>query len=456
MSTNSTSPGSPPSNSIEGPSETGSSTSQTLISSPSSPSSSTSSSSSAVSDTLSGGASNPAGSSPPASAPPTSTPPTSPPPTSPPPSSPPPTSVPPTPPPTSPPTSPSSPLSDSSSPTPSDSGSGAPPSDSNVPPGSSSGSGLGSSSSFSPLQSSTSTSESTFLTTNSAGQTVTSVQQVTIILPPSNLPNPSDPNSLASKSPSHTGPIVGGVVGGLVGLLALALLAFFCVRRHKRRKDEFDGDFDPDRVTGGRHGGPVDLAAGGEAAPQVTPYNYAPEMSQHGSSGHLLGAGLAGAGAGLAGAGAGGLLAAGAENSRHGPPTSVPSAYSQPSQYGGSSSSGGAGRGNQPHEALYEVGSDAGMSDGARTGTTSPHRVSVGGMYGDWRQPSPGPSLPTSGTTGTLPSQKEMEARGLRVHNRLDDEEGDVVQHTDGGRVPAEGSASPPREIPPSYDSIRD
>ena len=99
--------------------------------------------------------------------------------------------------------------------------------------------------------------------------------------------------------------------------------------------------------------------------------------------------------------------------------------------------------------------SEAGMSS-ARSGT--------GGFYvpavGNWRGPSPGPSLPNTATTGTLPSQKEMEAQGLRIRNpHLDsDDSGAVVQHTDGGRVGVheEEGVTPPREVPPSYDSIRD
>ncbi|KIP01276.1 hypothetical protein PHLGIDRAFT_123496, partial [Phlebiopsis gigantea 11061_1 CR5-6] len=52
-----------------------------------------------------------------------------------------------------------------------------------------------------------------------------------------------------------------------------------------------------------------------------------------------------------------------------------------------------------------------------------------------------------------LPSAKETEARGLRVANR----EGAVMQHQDAGRVSAApGEETPPHEIPPSYDSIRD
>jgi hypothetical protein len=49
-----------------------------------------------------------------------------------------------------------------------------------------------------------------------------------------------------TSSSSHTGAIVGGVAGGVVILSLTALFFWFCVR--KRKRDEFDGDFDPDHV----------------------------------------------------------------------------------------------------------------------------------------------------------------------------------------------------------------
>lgn len=198
-------------------------------------------------------------------------------------------------------------------------------------------------------------------------------------------------------------------------------------------------------------------------------------MAQNPSSSLLTGGA---AGVGAAGLGAAAAYGAGAGSSRHGPPTSAPSAYSQPSQsqYGGSSSSeaGGAAPTQQSHQrtSVYSGGHDypgayAAYADGhderqSEAGVSSPR---AGGAFyvpptGDWRGPSPGPSLPSAGTTGTLPSHKEMEARGLRVrnHRNEEDEAGPVVQHTDGGRLPAneDEAPTPPREVPPSYDSIRD
>lgn len=56
-------------------------------------------------------------------------------------------------------------------------------------------------------------------------------------------------SSAASSSPP-TATIVGATVGGVAGLILLALVIAFCVRRRRNSwKDDFDGNFDPDRTT---------------------------------------------------------------------------------------------------------------------------------------------------------------------------------------------------------------
>lgn len=112
------------------------------------------------------------------------------------------------------------------------------------------------------------------------------------------------------------------------------------------------------------------------------------------------------------------------------------------------------------------VGSGHGMSD-MRSTTTGSHYPttitdnSVGGMQNqDWRGPSPGPSLVTS---GTLPSSKaDSERRRLQLANDEHGEGGSnrvsgsgsgsniIVQHRDAGLL----QQHVPEEIPPSYDSI--
>lgn len=250
------------------------------------------------------------------------------------------------------------------------------------------------------------------------------------------------------------------------GAVILALIAFLLLRR--RRRDDFDGDFDPDRVVGGRRAGGVDLV-GGEGA-QVEPYNYVPssiagrqQMSEAGT-GSLLGAGAAGLGAGMAAGSSQKRPPPGpASNGTSGPP-SAPSAYSgSQSHYAPSSSDPGY------DYAAYAAYSDphSGSMSGHGYDSTSPRSSAFPGGFnpaylgpdGAYRGgPSPGPSLPGTGSSSAgmnFPSSKEMEARGLRVANEPGTGEGSgVVQHQDAGRVPVAVDESP-SEIPPSYDSIR-
>lgn len=190
-------------------------------------------------------------------------------------------------------------------------------------------------------------------------------------------------NSDASSSKSHTGAIVGGVVGGVGGALLLAVLVFLLFRR--RRRDDFDGNFDPDRVGGGGTLPHIDLAG----ADDVEPYTYNPagsgtigpgsqgapgsaagsdEMRQHGNVPAFLAGGIAGAGVG----------AAATHRSMSPPTVSAPSHYSQSaSQYAPSSSE---------HYPDYSAYSGGYAQPGA-------------GYAPDFRQPSPGPSLAMTGSS---------------------------------------------------------
>ncbi|GBE82992.1 hypothetical protein SCP_0500350 [Sparassis crispa] len=219
---------------------------------------------------------------------------------------------------------------------------------------------------------------------------------------------PSAGSNTSSHSTSHTGAIVGGVVGGVVGAIILVTLLWFICRRRRAKRDDFDGNFDPDRVVGGsaRDGATlpaIDLAG----ADEVTPYSYSPaqqEMRQQADVPAFLAAG-----------------AAGAMSDRRSPPaTSAPSQYSQSSDQG---------------QGAYNVGAIP---------------------TGEFRHPSPGPSLAMTSSThtgstppfgGVLQSAKEREAyrSGLQVSNPPE-----VVQHRDAGRLnatPEEEEA--PAEIPP-------
>lgn len=233
----------------------------------------------------------------------------------------------------------------------------------------------------------------------------------------------------------------------------LAALVFLLFRR--RRRFDFDGNFDPDRVGGGGTLPHIDLAG----ADDVEPYTYNPagagaigpgsqgpsssatgsdEMRQHGNVPAFLAGGIAGAGVG----------AAATHRSMSPPTVSAPSHYSQSaSQYAPSSSE---------HYPDYSAYSGGYAQPGA-------------GYAPDFRQPSPGPSLAMTGSSSgggygaaagagvagmMLPSSKEREAtgrRGLQVANH-----GDVMQHEDGGRLDTTPEEEDPalNEVPPRYDQI--
>ncbi|KAI0926647.1 hypothetical protein AcV5_007382 [Taiwanofungus camphoratus] len=339
-----------------------------------------------------------------------------------------------------------------SSPSPSGPGSSSSASSAGSSSSGSSGSSIstsGSSSSFSTL-----THTSTVIGTNAQGSAFTSTLVQTMTVAPS-------VTASSHTSSSHTGAIVGGVVGGVAGLAVIVVLLFFLCRR--RRSNDFDGNFDPDRVVGlsnGRDGATlphIDLAGGEE----VTPYNYNPnvppsqgpgsagsggdEMRQHTNVPAFLAGGLAGAGAGAAAAGRG-------PGSSSPPVTSAPSNYSQSqSQYVPSSSD------NYPDYVYGNYAEQQGL------GAAGPGAGGLG-LPPDFRQPSPGPSLSMTNSTahtqsgngaGVLPSLKEREAMGRRLQIANQGDPSNVMQHQDGGRLNStpEEEDGPP-EVPPRYDQI--
>jgi hypothetical protein len=196
------------------------------------------------------------------------------------------------------------------------------------------------------------------------------------------------------------------------------MLVFFLLRRHKQ-KDEFDGNFDPDRLDPERLGGNatrpgamphIDLV-GADITP-FPPYQHLADTApQKGYQQH-------------------------------------PQMAQRPGM-----------------QAPVMGGAGYGTSDvhSSTTGSNYPTTItdpSAGGMRNqDFRGPSPGLSL---GTSGTLPSSKGRESTvdGGTLH-LANDENGAggssqvgerLYQHRDGGRVPAQ--VMTPEEVPPSYDSI--
>ena len=249
--------------------------------------------------------------------------------------------------------------------------------------------------------------------TNANGQVQTETVRSTQVI--TSTPTPT---SSAAASSSNVGAIAGGVVGGAVGILALILIVFFFLRRRKRKEvDDFDGNFDPDSLEPQRFGGSatrpgampdIDLVGA-----EVTPFQYNPDAGQQKGYGQ----------------------------------------YPQMAQ-----------RPSMP--TPYVNGGGHGVSDihSSTTGSHYPTTVTDQSMAGmqnaDWRNPSPGPSL---GTSGTFPSTKERELaserRRLHVANDGRGEggsgqgSGPVVQLKDAGPVQQQ-NAQAPEEVPPSYDSI--
>ncbi|KAG1873961.1 hypothetical protein F4604DRAFT_1925527 [Suillus subluteus] len=210
----------------------------------------------------------------------------------------------------------------------------------------------------------------------------------------------STSSSSSTNNSSNTGPIVGGVVGGIAAIAIFALL-IFCLRR-RRRRDEFDGNFGPDRVISQPSGGgtlpQVDLGEENE----ITPYTgHGSSMRQYGESPFLPAGAAAGA-------------AAAASTNR----TTLP--LSSPSQYSDTATTAAEG---YPSQGFIRPGL---------------------GLY-----PQGGPNMYS---TKEREAASGRQGQGLATQQEVDGEGSGVVQHQDAGRVHSEEGE--PRDIPPAYDSI--
>jgi hypothetical protein len=227
---------------------------------------------------------------------------------------------------------------------------------------------------------------------------VTTTIESTIIIVPT---GPSSSNS------SNTGAIAGGVAGGIV-VLAAAIIIFLFYWRRNRRPEEFD----PDRVV--QHAGHTDIAGA-----EVTPFSY------------------------------------------EGPPSALSGPTSPTFSADGSM--------QQYHsQALLEAGVATATSGSYYAATSSdgaaspPHEPSSHGRSNSYGSAGLAPGFPVAQPYRPSSSKEPETLRqrgegGLGLASALEEGEGDVIQHSDGGRVtePLQPNR-PPQEIPPSYDSIND
>lgn len=224
------------------------------------------------------------------------------------------------------------------------------------------------------------------------------------------------------------------------GVAVLALLGFgvFWFLKRRGNKDEFDGNFDPDRVVGHSTGGgtlpQIDLGD------EVTPYEYSP------------GAG----GGGMTEYGDSPYLAAGAAGATSHRSTSPPSGYA-PSEYYNQPPSG-----NMTETSGSNYAPSSGAAHGLPAGAAAAVGWAAGG--GDHRAISPDQSTSSYSNPRSAKEREAMAARYGRQPGQLGlatqheeaggSDEGPVVVHRDGGRVREDPGVEPPREIPPTYDSI--
>lgn len=243
------------------------------------------------------------------------------------------------------------------------------------------------------------------------------------------------PSSSSGGSSNNTGVIVGAVVGGVAGIVVLTLI-LLCIRR-RTRKDDFDGNFDPDRVIGHTDGGGGTLP-NVDLADDVTPFPPNQSIAEQGSM----------------------------RQYGKSPYIPVPSSFGPSGHASAESYSPGA------------VGVGSPIMDGQPRKYMQPSAglpppgayVPPINMYGtgpvDWHTPHPGVSPPpstVSNNTSSTRAAKEREAMGrsgqgaglrLETQQEVAEGSGDVVVHQDAGRAPIEEHV-PPREIPPAYESIQ-
>lgn len=237
-------------------------------------------------------------------------------------------------------------------------------------------------------------------------------------------------------------------MGGVVVLAVIGLLILFCIRR-KRNKDDFDGNFDPDRVHGHSTGGgtlpQIDL--GEDEAAAATPYAYQRSdggMSQFGgSSGYPIIAGAAmGASARSAGTTSPSNYPSSEEQHNNMPtslthqPLSSVSSGSNYAPYGGLPPGAGRTMSPAPGQLLYD-----------NNPMSAKEQEAQASRYGSRNR------LALASQTDEQSNPRTSLGRGHSGQGSIGS--GNVVVHQDGGRMQVpHNDHEPPSEIPPTYDSI--
>ena len=217
------------------------------------------------------------------------------------------------------------------------------------------------------------------------------------------------------------------MVGGVAAIALLGFAVFWFMKR-RDNKDDFDGNFDPDRVVGHSIGGgtlpQIDLGD------EVTPYRYS------------------------AGAGEGGMTQDGDSPHLAGRSTTSALGYA-PSEHSNQLPSGNMTETSGSHYApSFAVAHGAATTFGLAAGSADPRAISPTQSTSSYSKPRPAKEREAMvAQYGRQPGQlglaTQLEEPGGHDH-------GPVVVHRDGGRVREDlgEESAPPREIPPTYDSI--
>ncbi|KAI5985747.1 hypothetical protein EDD15DRAFT_2301092 [Pisolithus albus] len=287
------------------------------------------------------------------------------------------------------------------------------------------------------------------VSTNAAGSVVYTTVSVTVTV--SSTSTISAQPSSSSSTPIAA--IIGGVVGGVVVLVVIALLIYF-IRKHSS-KNEFDGDYEPDRIIRGGSLPQLDLS---DEANNIIPFNaYAAdedeEMQQYGRSPFASGPSLAGVTV--------------AQTKHQIPDSSFPpslASYDSDGQFYLQGASSGHLPGQSllpgpPQGAAFPAGQYAQLKQLFMHDAAPAHWYT---RLGSSLSPSTVPSASASlGCTKEPETAGERDAYGLGLAAQCEPQEhsefplgpagGRVVVHRDAGRAPED----PPHEIPPAYDSIQ-